>query len=91
MSLSLKRCVRVQRAINNGWSYEMVARKWGIQRRDVTLIVKCGRKKFPLDEYLLIDNPDYPRQKLDEPIGAWDVRLSMKLAKLPMSQWAEAL
>ena len=91
MSLDLEQCRLVQRAVNNGWSYEMVAKKWGVERFHVTLIVKCGRKKFPLDEYLQIDNADYPRKTLDEPVGAWDVRLSMKLAKLPMSQWAAAI
>lgn len=91
MSLDLEQCVLVQRAINNGWSYEMVAKKWDIERRDVTLIVKCGREKYPLDEYPLIDNPDYPRKKLDEPMCAWDVRLSMRLARLPMSEWAAVI
>ena len=91
MSLDLEQCRLVQRAVNNGWSYEMIAKKWGINRYDVTLIVRCNREKYPLDEYHLIDSPTYPRQKLDEPMGAWDVRLSMKLAKLPMSQWAAAL
>ena len=91
MSLSLEQCVLVQRAINNGWSYEMVAKKWGIERGHVTLIVKCGREKYPLDEYLQIDSPNYPRKKLDEPMCAWDVRLSMRLARLPMSQWAAAI
>ena len=101
--LDLDECKVVIKKINSGVAAKVIAKKFEVDLYDITLINRCRVNKFPLDEYKLIDDPNYRLQpinhkcKIAEPTGnnlgsqGWDIRMSLKLAKLPMSEWAAAL
>ena len=101
--LDLDECKVVIKKINSGVAAKVIAKKFEVDLYDITLINRCRVNKFPLDEYKLIDDPDYRHNpinekcKIGEPNGAnlgskgWDLRMSLRLAKLPMSKWADAL
>ena len=101
--LDLDECKVVIKKINSGVSAKVIAKKFEVDLYDITLINRCRSSKFPLDEYKLIDDPNYRLKAIDhkckiaEPTGGnlgsqgWDIRMSMKLSRLPMSAWAAAL
>tara|TARA_B100000787_G_C16067734_1_gene238468 strand:- start:353 stop:706 length:354 start_codon:yes stop_codon:yes gene_type:complete len=103
MSLDLEQCNLVIQKINKGVPIKVIAKRFNVNSYDITLINRCKTNKYPLDEYRLIDDPDYKHNpinekcKIGEPNGAnlgskgWDLRMSLRLAKLPMSKWAAAL
>ena len=91
MSLDLKQCQSVVKKINAGMLASEIAKKYDMPRYHVTLIMKCNRNTYPLNEYLLIDNSAYKFSPLNENKCSWDLRLSLRLARLPMSKWADAI
>ena len=91
MSLNLEQFQSVVKRKNAGMLSAEIAKKYDMPLYHVTLIMKCQRNRYPLNEYLLIDNPAYKFSPLHEKKCAWDLRLSLRLSRLPMSKWAEAL
>ena len=91
MSLTLEQCKEVVKRKNAGMLSAEIAKKYDMPLYHVTLIMKCNKNTYPLDEYLLIDNPAYKFSPLHENKCSWDLRLSLRLAKLPMSKWADAI
>jgi len=101
--LNLDECKVVIKKINSGVAAKVIAKKFEVDLYDITLINRCRSSKFPLDDYKLIDDPNYRLEAIDhkckiaEPTGknlgsqGWDIRMSMKLSRLPMSAWATAL
>ena len=91
MSLNLEQCQEVVKRKNAGMLASEIAKKYDMPRDHVTLSMKCNRNTYPLNEYLLIDNPAYKFSPLNENKCSWDLRLSLRLARLPMSKWADAI
>jgi hypothetical protein len=91
MSLTLEQCQSVVKRRNAGMLSAEIAKKYDMPLYHVTLIMKCQRNRYPLNEYLLIDNPAYKFSPLHEKKCAWDLRLSLRLSRLPMSKWADAI
>ena len=91
MSLTLEQCQSVVKRKNAGMLSAEIAKKYDMPLYHVTLIMKCNKNTYPLDEYLLIDNPAYKFSPLNENKCSWDLRLSLRLAKLPMSKWSDAI
>ena len=91
MSLNLEQCKEVVKRKNAGMLASEIAKKYDMPRYHVTLIMKCNRNTYPLNEYLLIDNPAYKFSPLNENKCSWDLRLSLRLARLLMSKWADAI
>ena len=91
MSLDLEQCKEVVKRKNAGMLSAEIAKKYDMPLYHVTLIMKCNKNTYPLDEYLLIDNPAYKFSPLHEKKCAWDLRLSLRLSRLPMSKWADAI
>jgi|TARA_B100000795_G_scaffold242145_1_gene205252 hypothetical protein len=101
--LNLDECRVVIKEINAGFPAKVIAKRFSINLYDVALINRCRISKYPLDEYKLIDDPDYSRfpiyesSQIRKPLGdylgsqGWDLRMSMRLARLPMSEWANAI
>jgi len=89
--LNLEECKDVIKRYNRAQPPWAIAAELGITRKDIRAIRHCQRFHRPMDNYLVeYDNFD-PRETIDENPCAWDIRLSMKLARLPMSEWAAAL
>ena len=91
MILNLEQCQDVVKCKNAGMLSSEIAKKYDMPLYHVTLIMKCNRNRYPLNEYLLIDNPAYKFSPLHENKCSWDLRLSLRLARLPMSKWADAI
>ena len=91
MSLTVEQGKEVVKRKNAGMLASEIAKKYDMPRYHVTLIMKCNRNTYPLNEYLLIDNPAYKFSPLNENKCSWDLRLSLRLARLPMSKWADAI
>ena len=91
MILNLEQCQEVVKRRNAGMLSAEIAKKYDMPLYHVTLIMKCQRNSYPLNEYLLIDNPAYKFSPLHEKKCAWDLRLSLRLSRLPMSKWADAI
>ena len=91
MILNLEQCQDVVKRKNAGMLSAEIAKKYDMPLYHVTLIMKCQRNRYPLNEYLLIDNPAYKFSPLHENKCSWDLRLSLRLARLPMSKWADAI
>jgi len=89
--LNLEECKAVVSRLNKHEPWWAISATMGITQKDVALIARCKRKKFPLEDYKLIEQPGYKYSPLDEPSNGWDMRLSMRLSRLPMSEWAAAL
>ena len=91
MSLTLEQCQSIVKRKNAGMLSAEIAKKYDMPLYHVTLIMKCQRNRYPLNEYLLIDNPAYKFSPLHEKKCAWDLRLSLRLSRLPMSKCADAI
>ena len=89
--LTLAECKEVVRRTNNAQSKLTVAASMGVPPEHVALIGRCNRARYPLTDYLIIDEPGYPLKPITENLEGWDLRLSLRLAKLPMSQWGTAV
>ena len=92
MTLNHDQCVDVIKKYNAGIPAWSIAATMGITRNDIRAIRYCKKNHLPLTDYkFAISDPEYKFGPLSERPCAWDLRLSMKLARLPMSKWAEAL
>jgi|TARA_R110002167_G_scaffold200950_1_gene404364 hypothetical protein len=101
--LSLDECKDVIKKINSGVPAKVIAKRFNVDPYDITLINRCRVCKYPLDEYKLIDDTNYKFRPINDSckIGdtsgsnagsqGWDLRMSMKLSRLPISAWAAAL
>jgi hypothetical protein len=89
--LTLDECKEVIRRTNNAQSKWKVAESMGVPPEHVALIGRCSRARYPLTDYLIIDQPDYHLKPITENLEGWDLRLSLRLAKLPMSEWGAAV
>ena len=66
MSLTLEQCQSIVKRKNAGMLSAEIAKKYDMPLYHVTLIMKCQRNRYPLNEYLLIDNPAYKFSPLHE-------------------------
>ena len=82
MTLDHDQCEVVIKKYNAATPAWSIAATMGITRNDIRAIRYCKKNHLPLTDY---------KCALSERPCAWDLRLSMKLARLPMSKWAEAL
>lgn len=101
--LNLSECRAVIKEINAGVPAKLIAKNFNIENKDVSLISRCREYKYPLTDYKQIDDADYRFEPINykctiaAPTGknggsqGWDIRMSLKLAKLPMSKWGDAL
>jgi hypothetical protein len=89
--LTLAECKEVVRRTNNAQSKWKVAESMGVPPEHITLITRCKVNRFPLTDYLIIDIPNYHLKPIREKDYQWDIRLSQRLAKLPMSEWGAAV
>ena len=64
--LDLDECKVVIKKINSGVAAKVIAKKFEVDLYDITLINRCRVNKFPLDEYKLIDDPDYRHNPINE-------------------------
>jgi|TARA_B110000240_G_C13055764_1_gene265328 hypothetical protein len=78
MTLDLRTCEKVLKKAHTGVHPDKIAASFGITYDHVKLIQKCYREKYPLNDYLKIENGNY-------------VRLESRLLRLPMSEWASAI
>ena len=91
MSLTLEQCQSIVKRKNAGMLSAEIAKNYDMPLYHVTLIISSLRRRYRLNEYLLIDNPAYKFSPLHEKKCAWDLRLSLRLSRLPMSKWADAI
>ena len=89
--LSKAECTEVLRRRHGGESNWSITASTGVSADTIRRIGACSRHHFPLEDYMVYDQPNYHFKPLGEKIEAWDIRLSMRLQRLPMSQWAAAI
>jgi hypothetical protein len=89
--LSKAECTEVLSRRRGGESNWSIASNMSIPTDTIRRIGACSNKHFPIEDYMIYDRPDYHLKPLGEKIEAWDIRLSMRLQRLPMSQWAAAI
>ena len=64
MILNLEQCQDVVKCKNAGMLSSEIAKKYDMPLYHVTLIMKCNRNRYPLNEYLLIDNTNQQRRSV---------------------------
>ena len=77
--LEIAECKRLASQLTNARprpQYRRLAADFGISVQEVEAINRCFKKGYPLDDYLIVDNPGY-------------VPNSTKRLKLPMSKWGK--
>jgi hypothetical protein len=89
--LSLDECKDVINRHNGGQPPWAICAELKISSGHLKAIRHCKRYHHPLTDYLFIFEKLNSEKAIQETPCAWDIRLSMKLARLPMSKWAEAL
>ena len=89
--LTKEECHEVLRLRYNAVPNWSIASSMNIPTEVITRIGSCARHHFPLEDYMIFDRPGYHLKPLGEKLEAWDLRLSLKLQRLPMSEWATAL
>ena len=89
--LSLDECKDVIKRHNGGQPTWAICGELGISAGHVKAIRHCKRCHYPLTDYLFIFDKLNKDKPIEEPPCSWDIRLSMRLARLPMSEWAAAL
>lgn len=89
--LSLKECRDVIRRYNAHQPAWAIAAELGISAKHIKAIRHCHRYHKSMANYLVEYDTHNPNKTIDENPCSWDIRLSMRLARLPISEWAEAL
>ncbi len=89
--LNKAECTKVQRRRHGGEPNWSIASSMGIPTDTIRRIGACYGKHFPLEDYMVYDQPNYHFKPLSEKIEPWDIRLSMRLQRLPMSEWGAAI
>ena len=89
--LSLDECKDVIKRHNGGQPTWAICGELGISAGHVKAIRHCKRNHYPLTDYLFIFDKLNSEKAIEEPPCSWDIRLSMRLSRLPMSKWAAAL
>ena len=89
--LNKAECTEVLSRRRNGEPNWSIASNMGISTDTIRRIGACSNKHFPIEDYLIYDLPDYYLKPLGEKLEAWDLRLSLKLQRLPMSEWGAAI
>ena len=89
--LNKAECKEVVRLTRNGIPKGIVMATMGVSSNTITRIGACVRHDYPLEDYMIFDRPDYHLKPLGEKMEAWDLRLSLRMQRLPFSQWAAAL
>ena len=92
MTLNHDQCVDVIKKYNAGIPAWSIAVTMDISREDIRAIRYCKKNHFPLTDYhVVLTDKEYKFRPLNEKSGSWDLRMSMKLSRLPMSEWASAI
>jgi hypothetical protein len=89
--LNKNECTEVLSRRRNGEPNWSIASAMNIPADSIRRIGACSRHHFPLEDYMIYDRSDYHFKPLGEKIEAWDIRLSMRLQRLPMSEWGAAV
>ena len=89
--LTVDECKDVIKRYNRGQPPWAIAVELDISREDIRGIRHCKRQCWPLTDYKVAFDEAHKKSTIDEKESPWDLRMSMKLARLPMSEWAAAL
>jgi len=89
--LNKDECLAILRRRHGGESNWSITASTGVSADSIRRIGACSRHHFPLEDYMIYDLPNYRFKPLSEKIEPWDIRLSMRLQRLPFSQWAAAI
>ena len=89
--LDLDECKVVIKRHNSGQPTWAICAELGVSAGHIKAIRHCKRYHYPLTNYLDIFDKLSRDKPIEEPPSSWDIRLSMRLARLPMSEWAAAL
>ena len=89
--LDLEQCKDIIKRHESGQPAWAICGELKISSGHVKAIRHCKKYHYPLTDYLVIFDKLSKDKRIDEPMGAWDLRLSLSLSRLPMSQWAAAL
>jgi len=90
-TLSLDECIDVIKRHKSGQPTWAICAELGVSAGHIKAIRHCKRYHYPLTDYLDIFDKLSRDRPIEEPPCCWDIRLSMRLARLPMSEWAAAL
>ena len=90
-TLNKDECLAILRRRHGGESNWSITVSTGVSADTIRRIGACYGKHFPLEDYMIYDLPDYRFKPLSEKIEPWDIRLSMRLQRLPMAEWGAAI
>ena len=90
-SLTLDECKDVIKRYESGQPTWAICAELKVSSGHIKAIRHCKRYHYPLTDYLSIFDKLSRDKPIDEKPCSWDIRLSMRLAKLPMSEWAKAI
>ena len=89
--LTLDECKDVIKRHKEGQPPWAICAELKISSGHLKAIRHCKRYHYPLTDYLFIFDKLNSEKAIEEPPCSWDIRLSMRLSRLPMSKWAAAL
>lgn len=89
--LSLEQCEDIIKRHKSGQPTWAICGELKVSSGVVKAIKHCKKHHYPLTDYLVIFDKLSKYKRIDEPIGTWDLRLSIRLSGLPMSKWADAI
>jgi len=90
-ALTLDECKEVIRLHYLGKPTWAISGQLKISSGHIKAIRYCNKLQYPLTDYLMIFDKQSKDRPIDEKPCAWDIRLSMRLARLPFSEWANAI